>query len=154
MLQFEKLLNPQGRTLGIEETVVENVEMDSDLGYGQVDTADDEMEHLERTVEAPRSSIINVGKKPSRKDETLDLLKEQCKLQEEHNKESRKILTDIKNNLKESVRFQRKRFQIEEEQHEMLKEKYKNEADRELVSKIKKRKLEVIESQLASLKNQ
>ncbi|XP_019894828.1 uncharacterized protein LOC109614041 [Musca domestica] len=75
IMQFLKLLNPPGRALGIENneniSVIDVIVNENE----QVDNVDDEADVT--TFEASRSSRKNNSRKSTRKEETIELLKEQ-----------------------------------------------------------------------------
>ena len=100
--------------------------------------ADEQVEIIPEVRSSSRQSSRN---KRSKKDEIFALMQTQNELQAEHYEECRKTWRDIQQSLKESARYQRKRYQIEEEQLKILKEKaMMDKEDRQLERKIKKKK--------------
>ena len=88
LLQFEKLLNPQGSACGFREVITAHLEAND---------ADQENEQVENFMEAlPSTSRASSGaNKKTLKTEVIALVKEQKLMQEQHFEESRKVWTEI-----------------------------------------------------------
>ncbi|XP_036342227.1 uncharacterized protein LOC118751505 [Rhagoletis pomonella] len=155
LLQFEQQINPKGSELGlVEETeIYELLNLDETTASSQVQAnaenaeeyvteeyVEDETPTVSTRVRSSRST------KPAEK-ERIELLRKQTEIQEvqcDH-------LQSIKGYMKDVSRYQRKRYEIEEERLKIYKRKVRKEEELlELDAAIKRKKLELLEKQLSS----